>query len=204
MGLDRRVRRRVGRMLPVGFEKLIALDVILYGLSLASCNLHLCVPAFYEPDLPRPFRVPGGKWGVAVVGVAPVLLAAHSPVPRGFWSRALVSSRRHRRHRRASWGRCFTFSPVRQTHVAEGAAPHGPLTPTLIPGERNEPHFTLFGATPSSSIVLVDADGCLGQLDGTASGFGARDAPFEHDDASVFRLDLEPCVDQRLSQYSRA
>jgi amino acid transporter len=63
-----------GAMLPVGFEKLIALDVMLYGLSLALQFASLTFLRVYEPDLPRPFRVPGGRWGVAMVGVAPVLL----------------------------------------------------------------------------------------------------------------------------------
>ena len=73
-----------GAMLPVGFEKLIALDVILYGLSLALQFASLTFLRFYEPDLPRPFRVPGGKWGVAVVGVAPVLLLLIALYHEGF------------------------------------------------------------------------------------------------------------------------
>ena len=61
-------------MLPLGFERLIAIDVILYGLSLLLQFASLALLRRNEPDLPRPFRVPGGKWGVALVGVAPLLL----------------------------------------------------------------------------------------------------------------------------------
>jgi amino acid transporter len=73
-----------GAMLPVGFEKLIALDVILYGLSLGLQFASLAFLRFYEPDLPRPFCVPGGKWGVALVGVAPVLLLLTALYHEGF------------------------------------------------------------------------------------------------------------------------
>jgi amino acid transporter len=65
-----------GAMLPLGFERLIAIDVILYGLCLLLQFASLTVLRRNEPDLPRPFRVPGGMWGVTPVGVAPVLLLA--------------------------------------------------------------------------------------------------------------------------------
>jgi amino acid transporter len=63
-----------GAMLPMGFDRLIAIDVMLYGLCLSVQFISLVVLRVKEPDLPRPFRVPGGKWGVSVAGVAPVLL----------------------------------------------------------------------------------------------------------------------------------
>jgi amino acid transporter len=63
-------------VLPLGFDRLIALDVILYGLCLLLQFVSLILLRLYEPDLPRPFRMPGGIWGVALVGVAPVLLLA--------------------------------------------------------------------------------------------------------------------------------
>jgi amino acid transporter len=61
-------------VLPLGFDRLIALDVILYGLCLLLQFVSLIFLRLYEPNLPRPFRVPGGIGGVALVGVAPVLL----------------------------------------------------------------------------------------------------------------------------------
>lgn len=63
-----------GAMLPLGFDRLIAIDVMLYGLCLSVQFISLVVLRVKEPDLPRPFRVPGGKWGVPLAGVAPVLL----------------------------------------------------------------------------------------------------------------------------------
>ncbi len=61
-------------MIPLGFERLIALDVVLYGICLLVQFVSLIVLRVDEPGLPRPFRVPGGKLGVALVGVAPALL----------------------------------------------------------------------------------------------------------------------------------
>jgi amino acid transporter len=63
-----------GVALPLGFERLIAIDVILYGLCLLVQFASLIFLRVNEPELVRPFRVPGGRWGVALVGVAPVLL----------------------------------------------------------------------------------------------------------------------------------
>jgi amino acid transporter len=63
-----------GAMLPLGFDRLIAIDVMLYGLCLSLQFISLAVLRVKEPDLPRPFRVPGGKWGVSMAAVAPVLL----------------------------------------------------------------------------------------------------------------------------------
>jgi amino acid transporter len=63
-----------GAMLPLGFDRLIAIDVMLYGLCLSVQFVSLIVLRVKEPDLPRPFRVPGGRWGVCLAGVAPVLL----------------------------------------------------------------------------------------------------------------------------------
>jgi amino acid transporter len=63
-----------GAMLPLGFDRLIAIDVMLYGLCLSVQFISLVVLRVKEPDLPRPFRVPGGKWGVSLAAVAPVLL----------------------------------------------------------------------------------------------------------------------------------
>ena len=60
--------------LNLGFERLVTLDIFVYGLSLALEFAALVVLRVREPNLPRPFRVPGGLFGAFAVGVAPVLL----------------------------------------------------------------------------------------------------------------------------------
>jgi amino acid transporter len=60
--------------LNLGFERLVTLDIFVYGLSLALEFLSLIVLRIREPELKRPFRVPGGLFGAIAVGVAPVLL----------------------------------------------------------------------------------------------------------------------------------
>jgi amino acid transporter len=60
--------------LGLGFEHLVTLDILIYGLSLALEFLALVVLRLREPKLERPFRVPGGLAGAVVVGLAPVLL----------------------------------------------------------------------------------------------------------------------------------
>jgi amino acid transporter len=53
------------------FERLVSLDILVYGTSLVLEFVALVVLRVREPDLPRPFRVPGGTLGAAVLGVAP-------------------------------------------------------------------------------------------------------------------------------------
>jgi amino acid transporter len=60
--------------LGLSFERLVSLDILLYGTSLVLEFVALVVLRVREPHLPRPFRVPGGIAGVAVLGVAPVAL----------------------------------------------------------------------------------------------------------------------------------
>lgn len=60
--------------LNLGFERLVTLDIFVYGLSLALEFLALVVLRVREPQLKRPFRVPGGLIGAIAVGIAPVLL----------------------------------------------------------------------------------------------------------------------------------
>jgi amino acid transporter len=57
-----------------GFSRLVLLDVLLYGLSLALEFIALVVLRIREPGLARPFRVPGGLPGAIVVGVLPMAL----------------------------------------------------------------------------------------------------------------------------------
>jgi len=57
-----------------GFSRLVLLDVLLYGLSLALEFIALVVLRIREPGLARPFRVPGGLPGAIVVAVLPMAL----------------------------------------------------------------------------------------------------------------------------------
>jgi len=60
--------------LGLGFERLVTIDILIYGASLTLEFLALVVLRIREPHLKRPFRVPGGMLGAVAVGVAPVLL----------------------------------------------------------------------------------------------------------------------------------
>jgi amino acid transporter len=60
--------------LGLSFERLVSLDILLYGTSLVLEFVALVVLRVREPDLPRPFRVPGGTAGAVALGVGPVLL----------------------------------------------------------------------------------------------------------------------------------
>jgi amino acid transporter len=56
------------------FVKLIALDVLLTGLSILLEFAALVALRLREPALPRPYRVPGGLFGAVAIGVAPLAL----------------------------------------------------------------------------------------------------------------------------------
>jgi len=58
----------------LNFDRLVMLDILLYGTSLILEFIALVVLRWKEPDLPRPFRVPGGKLGAILVGVCPTIL----------------------------------------------------------------------------------------------------------------------------------
>jgi amino acid transporter len=64
--------------LGLGFERLITLDVLLTGASVVLEFAALLVLRIKEPRLARPFRVPGGTLGAALVGVCPTLLLGFS------------------------------------------------------------------------------------------------------------------------------
>lgn len=57
--------------LTLGFERLIEMDVMLYGTSLLLEFAALVALRIKEPGLPRPFRVPGGVAGCVVAAVGP-------------------------------------------------------------------------------------------------------------------------------------
>jgi amino acid transporter len=62
--------------LTLGFQRLIELDVLVYGLSLLLEFVALAVLRVREPGLARPFRVPGGVIGATLLGVPPMVLIA--------------------------------------------------------------------------------------------------------------------------------
>ncbi len=60
--------------LGLGFSRLITLDILLYGSSLALEFVTLVVLRIREPNLRREFKVPGGLVGVVLAGVFPLAL----------------------------------------------------------------------------------------------------------------------------------
>ncbi|WP_433966819.1 APC family permease [Tunturiibacter gelidiferens] len=60
--------------LRLSFERLISIDLVLYGAALILEFVALVVLRVKEPGLARPFKVPGGVWGAVGMGVGPVLL----------------------------------------------------------------------------------------------------------------------------------
>jgi amino acid transporter len=63
-----------GLALNLGFEHLVTLDIMIYGASLTLEFVALICLRIREPELKRPFRVPGGLFGAIAVGIPPVLL----------------------------------------------------------------------------------------------------------------------------------
>jgi len=66
--------------LGLGFERLVTLDIMLYGMSLSLEFLALVALRIKEPNLRRPFRVPGGTVGAVLIGVFPILLLGFAMV----------------------------------------------------------------------------------------------------------------------------
>ena len=56
------------------FERLISIDLVLYGAALLLEFIALVVLRHREPGLARPFRVPGGLFGAILSGIGPALL----------------------------------------------------------------------------------------------------------------------------------
>jgi amino acid transporter len=56
------------------FERLITIDLVLWGMSVLLEFIALVVLRVREPGLLRPFRVPGPTWIAVVLGVGPALL----------------------------------------------------------------------------------------------------------------------------------
>jgi amino acid transporter len=59
---------------PLGFEKSLILDVLLTGLSIVLEFWALVALRVREPNLARPFRVPGGMAGAVAIGIPPLAL----------------------------------------------------------------------------------------------------------------------------------
>jgi amino acid transporter len=62
--------------LALSFERLLMLDILLYGLSLVLEFVALVVLRIREPELSRPFRVPFGVPGCVALGIGPLWLLA--------------------------------------------------------------------------------------------------------------------------------
>jgi amino acid transporter len=59
---------------PLGFERSLILDVLLTGLSILLEFWALAALRIREPNLPRPYRVPGGTLGTILIGLPPLAL----------------------------------------------------------------------------------------------------------------------------------
>jgi len=64
----------------LGFERLVTIDILLYGVSLSLEFIALIALRIREPELPRPFKVPGGLLGAIAIGIPPMLLLGFSIV----------------------------------------------------------------------------------------------------------------------------
>ena len=62
----------------LGFERLVTIDILLYGASLGLEFAALICLRVREPELPRPFRVPGGLFGAIAIGITPMLMLGFS------------------------------------------------------------------------------------------------------------------------------
>lgn len=64
--------------LGLSFERLITIDLVLWGLSMILEFVALVLLRRKEPDLPRPFRIPGPDWIPVLLGLSPALLVAYA------------------------------------------------------------------------------------------------------------------------------
>ena len=60
------------------FERLISIDLVLYGASLVLEFVALVVLRVKEPELVRPFQIPGGTPGAIVAGLGPTALIGYA------------------------------------------------------------------------------------------------------------------------------
>ncbi len=66
--------------LGIGFERLVTVDILLYGGGLMFEFVALAVLRITAPEMPRPYRVPGGLVGTVLLAVPPTLLLGFSVV----------------------------------------------------------------------------------------------------------------------------
>jgi amino acid transporter len=67
--------------LGLSFDRILLLDILLYGASLMLEFAALVALRLSEPQLPRPFQVPGGMAGAVAVGLGPLVILAAA-----FWT----------------------------------------------------------------------------------------------------------------------
>ena len=67
-----------GLAIRLSFERLISIDLVLYGASLVLEFVALVVLRLREPELVRPFRIPGGTVGAVTAGIGPTLLIGYA------------------------------------------------------------------------------------------------------------------------------
>ncbi|MEG9435996.1 APC family permease [Edaphobacter sp. HDX4] len=60
------------------FERLITIDLVLYGLSMILEFVALILLRRNEPSLPRPFRIPGPNWVPVLLGLCPAALTFYA------------------------------------------------------------------------------------------------------------------------------
>ena len=60
--------------LALGFERLVEIDVLIYGLALVLEFVALVMLRVHEPELKRPFKVPGGIAGCVIAGIGPTIV----------------------------------------------------------------------------------------------------------------------------------
>ncbi|HMF53178.1 MAG TPA: APC family permease [Edaphobacter sp.] len=60
------------------FERLITIDLVLWGLSMILEFVALILLRRNEPDLPRPFRIPGPDWVPILLGLSPAALILYA------------------------------------------------------------------------------------------------------------------------------
>lgn len=68
---------------PLGFERSLILDVLLTGLSILLEFWALAALRIREPNLARPYRVPGGTAGAILIGLPPLGLMLAAVVRNG-------------------------------------------------------------------------------------------------------------------------
>ena len=72
-----------GLCLGLGFQRLVTLDIMLYGASLSLEFITLVMLRIREPELKREFRVPGGLIGAILAGAFPMVLLSFALVKSG-------------------------------------------------------------------------------------------------------------------------